>query len=110
MRFVRAGVRGGAGVRLQEWRSDLTGRIFEVDERDAYASAAELGPGDRGYLAFVGGTAVVTRRRGDPPPRPGSRTGRQGPGRGPPAAATRSGWLWLLVVVAVVVAVLRLLR
>lgn len=110
MRFVRAGARGAGGIRLQEWRSDLTGRVFEIDERDAYATAEALRPGDRGYLAFVGGTGIVTRRRGDPAPQPGSRSRRQRPGGTPPASSRRSGWLWLIVAAAVLVALLRLLR
>lgn len=89
----------------------LTGRVFEVDERDAYASADALEAGASGYLAYVAGTAVVTRRPGDPPPRPGSRTGGAGQGRAvPPRAPARGGWLWLLLAAVVLVVALRLLR
>lgn len=115
MRYVRAGGPSRSGLRLQEWRSELTGRAFEVDERDAYAAAEELEPGDEGYLSFVGGTAVVTRQPADPPRRPGSRSAADGgpSGRGVPArlpAPRRRAWLWLLgaaVVLALLVMVLR---
>lgn len=110
MRFVRAGGTRGGGVRLQEWRSERTGRVFEVDERDAYAAGDALEPGAPGTLAFVGGTAVVTRNAGDPPPRPGSRAG-SGPGpAAPPPSPARKGWLWVLVAVALLAVLVRLLR
>lgn len=110
MRFVRSGVTGGGGVRLQEWRSELTGRVFEVDERDAYAAGEALEPGASGYLAFVGGAAVVTRHPGDPPPRPGSRAGGAGPRPAAPPPPRARGWLWVLVAIALLAVLLRLLR
>lgn len=111
MRFVRAGVTRGGGARLQEWRSERTGRVFEVDERDAYAAGEALEPGAPGYLTFVGGAPVVTRQPGDPPPHPGSRAAGAGPGPAvPPRSPARNRWLWLLVAAAVVAVLLRLLR
>lgn len=96
---------------MQEWRSVLTGRAFEVDERDAYAPADALQAGAPGYLTFVGGTAVVTLRPQELPPRPGSRS--PGSGLDRPASAgapARTGWLWWVLVAVLLVVALRLLR
>lgn len=61
-RFVEVGfVRSGAGARaaIQEWRSEATGRIHEVQEARAYAPGAILEPGAKGWLIYAGGAPVV---------------------------------------------------
>ena len=111
MRFVRANAPGAPGGRVQEWRSQATGRVYLVREADAYAASEELEPGTDGFLAFVAGAPIVTREprarsrdaarrarvvpRVVPPPRPASARGR--------------GWLWLVVATLVAWALLRLL-
>ena len=44
----------------QLWRSLATGREFEVQETDSYASSDELTSGQEAYLTFVAGRATVT--------------------------------------------------
>ncbi len=92
-------------MRLQEWRSERTGRLFEVDEGDAYRPAEELQPGARGFLWFVGGVPVVTLAPAGPPPRPAA--GASGaPAPVPRPARGRMSWLWgLLLVLALLVLV-----
>lgn len=92
-------------MRLQEWRSERTGRLFEVDEGDAYRPAEELQPGARGFLWFVGGAPVVTREPAEPPPRSSAAAGgAPAPVRRPPRG--RLSWLWgLLLVLALLVLV-----
>jgi len=106
VRFVRGGGVAGSGVRLQEWRSELTGRVYEVDERDGYATADALQPGSAGYLSFLGGTPVVTRRRDDPPPAPSPRHTPRALRSAPARAPARGARLWILLLAAVAAAVL----
>lgn len=91
--YARSSV-GRAGAPVQEWRSELTGRIFEVLEANSYEPTADLEPGAAGYLRFQGGVPYVTRRPEDrfEPVRAGV-AGRTGTGRSAPAwsEAGRSG-------------------
>src|SRR5690606_34301929 len=56
--FVRSGRR--AGARVQEWRSEATGRVHEVLEARSDRPGADLRLGDAGYLWFRGGRVHVT--------------------------------------------------
>jgi hypothetical protein len=44
------------------WKSETTGREFEVRETDSYAPALELAQGALGFLTFAGGVPTVTER------------------------------------------------
>lgn len=107
--FVRAARVVGSGTPLQEWRSERTGRLFEVEERDAYRPAEELQRGARGFLWFVGGAPVVTREPAEPPPRPDV-----GPSRAPaPVQRPPLGgmaWLWGVLLVLALLALVGVLR
>lgn len=59
---MRSNERMDASERIQVWRSEVTGREFEVRESRSYASSEELAPGTVGYLDFTEGTPAVTRR------------------------------------------------
>jgi DNA replication protein DnaC len=47
--------------RLQEWRSEFTGRHFEVHELDSYKSTDLLQLGDVGYVQYSGLKATIKR-------------------------------------------------
>lgn len=47
---------------IQVWKSEVTGREFEVRESRSYASSDELTQGAEGYLDFTAGAPAVTRR------------------------------------------------
>lgn len=99
------------GAHIQEWRSDRTGRTFEVEESHAYAWSDELTPGDAGYLHWVAGTPVVDRTPDVPaggveipPAGTPHGSGRQG-------ARARPNWLvWGLVGVVLAVIVWGVMR
>jgi hypothetical protein len=111
VRFVRANAPGAPGGRVQEWRSQATGRVYLVREADAYAASEELEPGTQGFLAFVAGAPIVTRE-----PRARGRGAARRAGAAPrvvppprPASARGRGWLWVIVAALVGWALLRLL-
>lgn len=109
VRYVRTARPGRVGKRVQEWRSDLTGRAFEVAEHHAYAVSDELREGDRGYVRYVGGWPVVMER---PDARPAFRAadlaravGREA-GRSEPRGIRRAGsWVVPAMIGALVVVI-----
>ncbi|MEX2542408.1 MAG: hypothetical protein WD314_11395 [Trueperaceae bacterium] len=60
--FVRSSERRVAGERLQVWKSEATGREFEVRESNSYALGADLTPGSPGYVTYAGSAPTVTER------------------------------------------------
>lgn len=68
VRYVRGGSRPHPAGPVQEWKSDLTGRSYEVFETNSYEQTEHLGVGSTGYLQYRDGTAYVTRNQDDPLP------------------------------------------
>lgn len=62
VRYQRSNERRRAAELIQVWKSEVTGREFEVRESRSYAPSRELAPGAQGYLDFTSGAAAVTRR------------------------------------------------
>lgn len=62
VRYRRSNERRRAAELIQVWRSDVTGREFEVRESRSYAPSEELEPGAEGFLDFTAGAPSVTRR------------------------------------------------
>ena len=101
VRYLHSNERQRGTETIQIWRSEVTGREFEVRESRSYALSADLEPGAVGYLDFTGGVAAVTRRplgRSERLERFG-RSGRhaRGPGGSLPARPRRNLAPWLLV-------------
>jgi len=82
--FVRS-MTTPSGVRIHDWRSSTSGRIFEVPEVHVYAVGTELREGDGGFLRFSGGQLYVVRTEADPVParRPTSPSRRGATGQAP---------------------------
>lgn len=66
--FVRA-MATPSGVRIHDWRSRTSGRIFEVPEVHVYATGDDLRQGDPGFLRFSKGQLYVVRTEHEPAPR-----------------------------------------
>lgn len=62
VRYQRSNERRRHGEPIQVWKSEVTGREFEIRESRSYASTDELSPGAEGFLDFTTGSAEVTRR------------------------------------------------
>lgn len=106
--FVRSGRR--AGARVQEWRSEATGRVHEVLEARSDRPGADLRLGDAGYLWFRGGRVHVTAAPAAPSGRgPERRVARADVSRARPALrrrGPRGRWTRWLLPLALLVAVL----
>lgn len=81
-----------SGVRIHDWRSSTSGRIFEVPEVHVFAIGTELREGDAGYLRFSGGHLYVVRNEADPVParRPTTQSPRGATGEAPRRAPGQS--------------------
>lgn len=66
--FVRA-MTTPSGVRIHDWRSRTSGRIFEVPEVHVFAAGDTLRQGDPGFLRFSKGQLYVVRSEHEPAPR-----------------------------------------
>jgi hypothetical protein len=82
--FVRS-MTTPSGVRIHDWRSRTSGRIFEVPEVHVFAAGEQLREGDAGYLRFAAGHLYVLRNEDDPVParRATSQAARQTPRQTP---------------------------
>lgn len=57
-----------SGVRIHDWRSRTSGRIFEVPEVHVFATGEDLHEGDAGFLRFSAGHLYVLRSEDDAAP------------------------------------------
>jgi hypothetical protein len=62
VRYLRSSERRRSAESIQVWKSDLTGREFEVRESRSFASTSDLAPGTTGFLDFTSGAPAVTKR------------------------------------------------
>lgn len=65
--FVRS-MTTPSGVRIHDWRSRTSGRIFEVPEVHVFAASEHLNEGDVGFLRFSAGHLYVVQSELDPVP------------------------------------------
>lgn len=63
--FVRS-MTTPSGVRIHDWRSRTSGRIFEVPEVHVFATGEHLNEGDVGFLRFSAGHLYVVQSEDDP--------------------------------------------
>lgn len=65
--FVRA-MTTPSGLRIHDWRSRTSGRIFEVPEVHVFATGDDLRQGDPGFLRLSKGQLYVVRTEHEPAP------------------------------------------
>ena len=108
VRYQRSNERRRASELIQVWKSEVTGREFEVRESRSYAPSTELAPGAQGYLDFTAGTPAVTRKPLERSARLDRYYGRQlrsmQDGEGGPGQSRRNigGWLIALALLLAV--------
>ncbi|MEX2536540.1 MAG: hypothetical protein WD273_13170 [Trueperaceae bacterium] len=113
VRYLRSSDGRRARELIQVWKSELTGREFEVWKSNSFASSRDLRPGSLGFLSFASGAPAVTerplerserlgryyeRKRREAQLRGGGGSGGGSGGRRPSGA----GWLLIAVLVLVI--------